>query len=125
MQSSWTPGISRGDHRPERSLDRGSDRRCLNKTACRRAVLERFGASAGISSLSRTLLIEPPLADEIAFAIDGTVWDAPSVEAPIVNGSGRISGLTKTAAQQLAAVLKSGPLPATLKLKSQRYVSPS
>jgi preprotein translocase subunit SecD len=52
-----------------------------------------------------------------AIVVDGEVVSAPIIREPITDGSGQISGnFTQQAANELAAVLRHGQLPARLKV---------
>jgi preprotein translocase subunit SecD len=57
----------------------------------------------------------------LAIVVDGEVLSAPVIREPILGGSGQISGdFTLQSANELAAVLRYGELPARLKVIEQR-----
>lgn len=58
-----------------------------------------------------------------AIVLDGSVITAPSINEPILGGSGQISGsFDVEGAEELAALLRAGALPAPLKVIEQRSV---
>ena len=60
---------------------------------------------------------------QFAIILDGKVMSAPSINEPIPNGRGQISGsFTYQSAGELVNVLKSGALPAKLNVEEQRTV---
>jgi protein-export membrane protein SecD len=61
-----------------------------------------------------------------AIVLDGVVQTAPVIQEPIIGGTGQISGnYTTEETGELAIVLKSGALPATLNVVEERTVGPS
>ncbi len=63
---------------------------------------------------------------QLAIVVDNVVISAPTVQSPITNGSGIITGsFTKTRAQDLATQLNSGALPVNLKKEQVQTVSPT
>ena len=61
----------------------------------------------------------------LAIVLDGKIISAPSVREPIVGGSGQISGnFTFQSATDLALLLRSGALPAPLRIIEERTVGP-
>ncbi|MGE5540468.1 MAG: protein translocase subunit SecD [Gemmatimonas sp.] len=61
-----------------------------------------------------------------AIVLDGKVISAPVIREPILGGSGEISGnFTTQEAKDLALLLRSGALPAPLKVIEQRTVGPN
>ncbi len=62
---------------------------------------------------------------KLAIVLDGKIISAPSVREPIVGGSGQITGdFTFQSATDLALLLRSGALPAPLKIIEERSVGP-
>ncbi len=62
----------------------------------------------------------------LAVVLDGKVYSAPSIRERIGGGSGQISGgFTITEAGNVAIALRSGALPASVKLLEKRSVGPS
>ncbi len=60
-----------------------------------------------------------------AVVLDDEVITAPNINEPILGGSGEISGnFTMESANELAALLRAGALPAPLKVLDQRTVGP-
>ncbi|WP_192257295.1 SecDF P1 head subdomain-containing protein [Mesorhizobium caraganae] len=60
-----------------------------------------------------------------AIILDGQVVSAPIIREPILGGAGQISGnLTKQSAGDLALLLRSGPMPAHLKILEERTIAP-
>ncbi len=63
---------------------------------------------------------------QLAIVMDGQVTSAPVIETAIPSGSGRITGqFTNQEALDLALVLRSGALPASLEYLEERTVGPS
>jgi preprotein translocase subunit SecD len=63
---------------------------------------------------------------QLAIVVDDKVISAPTVQNPITNGSGVITGsFTKTRAQDLATQLNAGALPVNLKKQQVETVSPT
>jgi preprotein translocase subunit SecD len=63
---------------------------------------------------------------QLAIVLDGQVMSAPTIEEAIPTGSGRITGVGNTEeALDLALVLRSGALPASLEYQEERTVGPS
>jgi preprotein translocase subunit SecD len=63
---------------------------------------------------------------QLAIVVDNRVISAPTVQQPITNGTGRITGgFTKTRAQDLATQLNAGALPVNLKKEQVQTVSPT
>lgn len=61
-----------------------------------------------------------------AIVLDDRIVSAPTIQSPITGGSGRITGsLTIEEAEQMAVVLRSGALPAKLKVAERRVVDAS
>lgn len=62
----------------------------------------------------------------LAIILDGKVQSAPVIQEPITGGEARISGdFTMEDARDLAVVLRSGALPAPVKILEERTVGPS
>ncbi len=62
----------------------------------------------------------------MAIILDGTVFSSPVIREPIPNGSASISGsFTEKEARELSVILRSGALPAPLKVVEERTVGPS
>ncbi len=62
----------------------------------------------------------------LAIVLDNKVISAPSINEPILGGSGQISGnFTVQAANELALLLRAGSLPVPLKIAEERTVGPS
>jgi len=62
----------------------------------------------------------------LAIIMDGNVQSAPVIQEPITGGDARISGdFTMESARDLAVVLRSGALPAPVKILEERTVGPS
>jgi preprotein translocase subunit SecD len=62
----------------------------------------------------------------IAIVLDNKVISAPSINEPIVTGSGQIYGnFTVSSANELALLLRAGSLPAPLKIMEEKTVGPS
>jgi len=62
----------------------------------------------------------------LAIVLDGKVQSAPVIQEPITGGEARISGdFTMEEARVLAVVLRSGSLPAPVKILEERTVGPS
>lgn len=62
---------------------------------------------------------------QLAIVLDGAVISAPRVQTPITGGSGQISGsFTVQQVNDLAVLLRSGALPATLTIVEERTVGP-
>jgi preprotein translocase subunit SecD len=63
---------------------------------------------------------------QLAIVLDGQVMSAPVIEEAIPTGSGRITGIgSNEEALDLALVLRSGALPASLEYQEERTVGPS
>jgi preprotein translocase subunit SecD len=63
---------------------------------------------------------------QLAIAVDNVVISAPTVQSPITNGAGIITGsFTKARAQDLATQLNSGALPVNLRKEQVQTVSPT
>ncbi|RYZ00079.1 MAG: protein translocase subunit SecD, partial [Alphaproteobacteria bacterium] len=61
-----------------------------------------------------------------AIVLDNRIVSAPVIQSPITGGSGRITGsFTIEEAEQMAVVLRSGALPAKLKVAERRVVDAS
>ncbi|MDX2264451.1 MAG: protein translocase subunit SecD [Hyphomicrobiales bacterium] len=62
-----------------------------------------------------------------AIVLDGKVISAPTIEEPILGGSGQISGrgFTVEGVNELSIQLRSGALPASLQIVEERTVGPS
>ena len=62
----------------------------------------------------------------LAIVLDGKVQSAPVIQEPITGGEARITGdFTMEEARDLAVVLRSGALPAPVKILEERTVGPS
>jgi preprotein translocase subunit SecD len=62
----------------------------------------------------------------LAIVLDNVVYSSPVIREPIPGGTASISGsFTETEARELAVVLRSGALPAPLKVLEERTVGPS
>lgn len=62
----------------------------------------------------------------LAIVLDGTLYSAPYIKSPIPNGKGVIEGnFTVPEVAQLVNVLRSGSLPAPVKIVEQRTVDPT
>jgi preprotein translocase subunit SecD len=62
----------------------------------------------------------------LAIVLDNTVYSAPVIREPILNGSGEISGdFTVRQAHDLAIVLRSGSLPAPVKVLEKTVIGPT
>jgi len=62
----------------------------------------------------------------LAIVLDNKVISAPSINEPILGGSGQISGnFTVQTANELALLLRAGALPVPLKIAEERTVGPS
>ncbi len=84
------------------------------------AVSFRFNA-AGTRQLAR--VTTENVGVPMAIVLDGVVLTAPIIREPITGGYGQISnGLTVEKASNLAAMLRSGALPAPLTIVSERDV---
>ena len=61
----------------------------------------------------------------LAIVLDGKIISAPNIREPIIGGSGQITGdFTFQTATDLALLLRSGALPAPLKIIEERTVGP-
>ncbi|MFP3036436.1 MAG: protein translocase subunit SecD [Wolbachia sp.] len=61
-----------------------------------------------------------------AIVLDNTILTVPTIREPILNGEGEISGnFTEKQASELAILLKSGALPAPLKIIEEKNIGPS
>ncbi|WP_168464894.1 protein translocase subunit SecD [Wolbachia endosymbiont of Ctenocephalides felis wCfeT] len=61
-----------------------------------------------------------------AIVLDNTVLTVPTIREPILNGEGEISGnFTEKQTSELAILLKSGALPAPLKIIEEKNIGPS
>ena len=73
-----------------------------------------------------TAVSQPPPQNSIAIVVDRSVISYPTVNDPITNGSGVISGgFDETEAKDLATVLNAGALPVELTRQSVQTVSPT
>tara|TARA_B100000579_G_scaffold433530_1_gene452464 strand:+ start:1504 stop:3060 length:1557 start_codon:yes stop_codon:yes gene_type:complete len=62
---------------------------------------------------------------DLAIILDGKIISAPNIREPIIGGSGQITGnFTFQSATDLALLLRSGALPAPLKIIEERTVGP-
>jgi preprotein translocase subunit SecD len=62
----------------------------------------------------------------LAIVLDNTVYSAPVIREPILNGSGEISGdFTVKQAHDLSIVLRSGSLPAPVKVLEKTVIGPT
>ncbi len=62
---------------------------------------------------------------QFAMILDNQVLSAPIIREPILGGSGQISGnFTKESANDLALLLRSGPMPVGLKIVEERTIAP-
>ncbi|MDK1492269.1 protein translocase subunit SecDF [Sinorhizobium sp. 7-81] len=72
-----------------------------------------------------TPLVEADSRRQFAIVLDGQVVSAPALADAISGDTGRISGnLSEDGAKNLAALLRAGPLPATLTVVEERTVGP-
>jgi preprotein translocase subunit SecD len=100
------------------------------------------GANVGVGSQNEGVVVEFELDDRgkktfgdlstanvgrnLAIILDGKVESAPRINEPITGGRGQITGrFTFEEAQDLVNVLRSGALPAPLRLIEERTVGPS
>lgn len=61
-----------------------------------------------------------------AIVLDNTILTVPTIREPILNGEGEISGnFTEKQASELSILLKSGALPAPLKIVEEKNIGPS
>ena len=60
-----------------------------------------------------------------AVVLDGKVITAPRIVTPILDGSGQITGFTAEETQRISTLLRSGALPAKLKIEEERVVGAS
>jgi SecD/SecF fusion protein len=68
----------------------------------------------------------PEVGRQMGIVLDGTLFSAPVIREAIHGGSAEISGsFTQAEAAQLSNVLKSGSLPAPVKIVEQRIIDPS
>jgi preprotein translocase subunit SecD len=73
-----------------------------------------------------TAVSQPPPQNSIAIVVDRAVISYPTVNDPITNGNGVISGgFDETEAKDLATVLNAGALPVELTRQSVQTVSPT
>lgn len=64
--------------------------------------------------------------DQVTIALDGNVISAPEIDDAITGGQAQITGsFTRTAAQQLAAELQGGSLPADFRVSSISALTPA
>jgi preprotein translocase subunit SecD len=78
----------------------------------------------GVSLFSRTT--EANVGNQLAIVLDGVVRSAPNITERIDSESARITGsFTPEQAQDLALTLRSGALPAELRILEERSVGPS
>ena len=64
--------------------------------------------------------------DQVAIVMDGNVISAPEIQQPITDGQAQITGsFTRSAAQQLAADLQGGSLPADFRVSSITALAPA
>ncbi|GGI73387.1 protein translocase subunit SecD [Polymorphobacter multimanifer] len=86
------------------------------------AVSFRFDSTGGRRFAQAT---QATVGRPIAIILDNTVISAPSINEPILGGSGVISGsYTVATANELAILLRSGKLPVELKVVEERTVGP-
>ena len=63
--------------------------------------------------------------EQLAVILDGKVISAPNIQEPILDGHGQITGeFTMEEAQLLALSLRSGSLPAPMKVEEERTIGP-
>jgi len=63
--------------------------------------------------------------EQLAIILDGEVISAPNIQEPILDGHGQITGeFTMEEAQLLALSLRSGALPAPMKVEEERTIGP-
>ena len=66
------------------------------------------------------------IGNRVAIVLDNRVFMAPMIQDQITSGSTRITGFAdKQEAQDIAAVLKAGELPAPIKIAQTNYIGPS
>jgi len=83
-----------------------------------------FLNSEGVSRFSQTTAQN--VNNQLAIVLDGTIRSAPNIQERIDSESARITGtFTPEEAEDLALVLRSGALPAGLKILEERSVGPS
>jgi SecDF, P1 head subdomain len=79
----------------------------------------RYYASAATDPNAQAL-------DQVAIVLDGNVISAPEIQQPIMGGQAQITGsFTRSAAQQLAADLQGGSLPADFRVSSVSALAPA
>ncbi len=80
----------------------------------------------GIASKKFAKITKENVGKPFAIVLDNTVLTVPIIREPILNGEGEISGkFTKKQANELAILLKSGALPAPLKIIEEKNIGPS
>ena len=63
--------------------------------------------------------------ERLAIVLDGVVLSAPNINEPILNGNGRITGnFSFEEASLLALALRSGSLPAPMRIEEERTIGP-
>ena len=66
------------------------------------------------------------IGNQVAIVLDKKVFMAPTIQNKISSGGTRITGFAnKQEAQDIAAVLKAGELPAPIKIAQINYIGPS
>ncbi|QKX02236.1 protein translocase subunit SecD [Wolbachia endosymbiont of Dirofilaria (Dirofilaria) immitis] len=80
----------------------------------------------GIASKRFAKITKKNVGKPFAIVLDNTVLTMPIIREPILNGEGEISGnFTERQASELAILLKSGALPAPLKIIEEKNIGPS
>src|SRR5690606_40833791 len=78
----------------------------------------------GVNIFSR--VTEANVGNRLAIVLDGVVRSAPNITERIDSESARITGsFTPEQAEDLALVLRSGALPATMRILEERTIGPS
>lgn len=82
--------------------------------------------SAVFATATETAVNATPPQNQIAIAVDQVIISSPTVQSPITNGSGVITGsFTERRAKDLATQLNAGALPVELTRQSVQTVSPT
>ena len=64
--------------------------------------------------------------DQLAIVLDGVVISSPSINGPITDGKGQITGnFTHSSAREVVADLQSGALPASFRISAITTVTPA
>lgn len=89
-----------------------------------RAEVVFFLDSEGVSMFTRTT--EQNVGNRLAIVLDDQVYSAPRIDGRIASESARITGnFTPEEAEDLALVLRSGALPASIQILENRIIGPS